>query len=903
VDSEALVAQLLAPADPEDRVDLGGLLTAIRRRFPHGGILVDGAGQILMRPARGSPATGTVWDFHDEDARLLMVQAWPRSTPPPACTQLEDEGSALLILPLGGGCRLVCCEPTGSLVRWEQAAEDGGVGLWTYRCDRSGRGGLFTLSHLAAWLHSMEQTTDAPRTWLRSLRRSDRRAIFAALRQAYRGDRRFVVDYRVERGPLRWLRCHGRVELTAGGSLCAASGSVTDITAQQRTTRSSRPSTGFMPVVRDRTQRRLLAMVEALPDALLLVDREGILLEQHLSPELERDLVQAAGRRPVHGDRLPGLLPRQIADYALDQVRLTASNGGFQTIDYSVVDQGMMRYRQVRLVGTGSEAVLLIISDITERKQIELMLASARRDAQAADRAKSAFLAHMSHDIRTPMATALGMIELLMREQLTDRQREFVELAYHSSRNQLRLLDDILDLSRTRLADEGRLAEVPVVLNDLVREIHRTMTYQAQSKGLGFRLLMDEEGSELVLVDAVRIRQVLYNLTGNAIKYTDEGHVTIEVDCMAAGDELDVVLSVVDTGPGIHAGEVQSLFEPFTRRSGAMAQKVAGFGLGLSICNQLAECMGATLSVESRPGKGSRFSLALRARLCPPGMAPEAKTSNEPIELEGRRVLVAEDDPSIQRMMQFLLGGMGAEVVIARNGEEALTMGRSTRFDLILMDCNMPHLDGRDVTRELRLEGRSSRTPIVALTALSSEDDRAACRQVGMDDVLIKPFSRNELLDCLRPLVKRRGKRRRRAPSSISNRLEPSARALLLDQNAVLQTCELAGDEHRGLSMVRQLVEDLQVDWNGGMEELRHAIEQNDAEELEPLAHRLKARSAMLGLAALRTLAAELEQEARGEEGVRWHEIHSLWNRIERTIPDSLDAAYRWLEQRSMGRV
>ncbi|MEM9103312.1 MAG: ATP-binding protein [Pseudomonadota bacterium] len=394
----------------------------------------------------------------------------------------------------------------------------------------------------------------------------------------------------------------------------------------------------------------------------------------------------------------------------------------------------------------------LLSAQIQERAYMEDLL-TARQAAETANRAKSEFLANMSHELRTPMNGTLGMLQLLQETQLTSTQREYLSAASESTEHLLRVVNDILDFSKI---EDGRLELESIFINlkQLVKRCSNSFYNEAKRKGL--TLVAEFEG-ELqnadIATDPTRLRQVLVNLIGNAIKFTHQGKV--EISCQltrTTEDFLHLSIVVEDTGIGIKKEQIPTIFHAFTQADGSMARRYGGTGLGLTITRQLVELMGGRIQVSSEEAVGSRFNVIFEL----PYEFPEHETEPPNIrftfpKLSGH-VLLVEDNRVNQMVTRGLLCKMGVSVDTADDGIKALDRYHESQYDLIVMDCQMPNMDGFETTQKIReLEQEElKKTPIIALTANAMDGDKERCIAAGMNDYLSKPINKELLADVLK---------------------------------------------------------------------------------------------------------------------------------------------------------
>ncbi|HEX3366724.1 ATP-binding protein [Phenylobacterium sp.] len=380
-------------------------------------------------------------------------------------------------------------------------------------------------------------------------------------------------------------------------------------------------------------------------------------------------------------------------------------------------------------------------------------LTEARDAAQEANLVKSQFLANMSHEIRTPLNGVLGMAQVLAASELNPTQAEQLDVIQKSGATLLAVLNDLLDISKIE-AGRMELEAAPFDIVEVAQGAYATFTSIANTSGVSFSMAIDEDAAGLWRGDSVRVRQVLYNLISNALKFTREGEVRVTIDSVPLTAGKDLMITIRDTGIGIAPEALATLFDKFVQADNTMTRRFGGTGLGLTICKQIVELMGGTIAVESRLGEGTSFRVRLPLPWLGPVFAlpaPPAADETPETSLEGLRVLAAEDNVTNQLVLKTVLHSLGVQPVVVENGRLAVEAWAQEPFDLILMDVQMPEMDGVAATQEIRR--REARTgghvPIVALSANVMKHQVAEYLAAGMDAHLAKPINVAQLYDTL----------------------------------------------------------------------------------------------------------------------------------------------------------
>ncbi len=666
-------------------------------------------------------------------------------------------------------------------------------------------------------------------------------------------------------GTYRWFQVRARAERDASGRFVRLSGSVQDIHKQKL-------AEDALAAARQRFERAIRGTQDGL--------WEWDLRAQSLwvSPRFEAILgfgegeVSGVVSTPdslVHPEDVEACRAAQRAHFEQGasydvEVRVRTRSGAYRWVRMRGEAERDRSGRPLRLAGS--------LQDVTEARAARDALIQASEAAQAASRLKSAFLANVSHEIRTPMNGIIGMTSLLLDTALDGTQREYAETIHASANSLLTVINDILDFSKI---EAGRL-DIESVEMDLpasIAEVRAILAFQAAAKSLQFEVSVDPAVPRRVLGDRQRIRQCLINLISNAIKFTHTGGVTVRVIAVERHEGRVLArFEVRDTGIGIAPETLPTLFQPFVQADSSTTRHFGGTGLGLSIVRRLIDLMGGEVGVESELGRGSTFWFALplpvteereqRGSKADSG-APDSET-RAPVgpfaELYRGKVLLVEDNLINQKVARSVLERLGCEVILAGNGLEAVHAFAQHRFDVVLLDLQMPLMDGYAATSCLRkLEQGRFRTPIVALTASAMTGQRERCLEAGMDDLLAKPLDVRRL----QLILERVGLRAPAVPGA-SAVLEDSAVAQLVasEPDAPIDSCAVREFAENDPEFMRELAQTFLSTSEELLTELTQCAGRGDWEPLARAAHSLKGASANVGAESLRRLCAELESGA-----------------------------------------
>lgn len=604
------------------------------------------------------------------------------------------------------------------------------------------------------------------------------------------------------------------------------------------------------------------ALLDGIPNPIFVRDREGRLITCNRSYEeqLSTTLEQVQGRLITEVDVLPSATARQLH---LEFMQLLETqqpifmdrevefvNGKFDIYQWTVP----FYCAQFRLQGLLGGWI-----DITERKRLEAQLVEARRQAEQANQAKSAFLATMSHEIRTPMGAVIGLLEL-EREQVRARGQTFphgLQIAYQSARELMALIGDSLDLAKIE-AGSMQLVLERISLQGLLEGVHQLFLSAAEEKGLD--LILDIEPAVLgeYWLDPLRLRQILHNLIGNALKFTGQGAIRLSVAQAVNAEALS--FCIADTGQGISREQQEHLFDPFTQVRIDGAGEGLGTGLGLSICKQLVELMGGTIELQSQVGHGTQVRIELVLARVMGGAGQPVHEVAAPSDTQVAQVLIVDDLSSNRLVLSQQLKFLGHEVVACQSAEKALTVWREGNFDLVITDCNMPGMSGyalAEAIRRVESEEQRPPCPILGCTANAMKDEGLRCQQAGMNALLVKPVALEYLAQMVKRVISRRS----------------------FDIRTLYAITRAEGD------LLRRMLIELCKNLAQEKALLEPAVEASDWGGLKGSLHRLKGVACLIDAVALSRATLEMDNLAKRQciDG-----IALTWRRLEQSIDQLL---------------
>lgn len=502
------------------------------------------------------------------------------------------------------------------------------------------------------------------------------------------------------------------------------------------------------------------------------------------------------------------------------------------------------------------------IRDITEAKAAKEALIEARERAEASMKAKEDFLANMSHEIRTPLNAIKGMGELLGYSTLNTTQASYVDAIERSTKNLLVIVNDILDFSKI---ESGKVAieKIGFDMKHMLEVLYHSEKTKAFKKGIDFHFEYDERIAPIVISDPVRINQILLNLINNAFKFTSEGYISLKIELLYNTPTLNAVRFLVkDTGIGIDAAKLESIFDEFTQADVSITRRFGGTGLGLAISKKLVGLLDGHISVESKENVGSTFSVVMNFGIGTEEDLPNLTIDQNKVqELKGKSILLVEDHDLNQLLAIAILEELGMKATLAENGQEAVDKMKEGAYDLVLMDMQMPIMDGLEATQIIREELKDI-TPIVALTANATQQHKDKCLAAGMNDYIAKPFESAILVSKIHALLfgEATAAEKKAATTSLSKPLQKSAKKVSFDISFLERTT-------RGNKATMQHLLNAFIDKTPPLLlDLKAAIDAKDWDKVRSTAHKMKPSLGILGAKELKDLAQKMEHNAREEQ-------------------------------------
>ena len=657
------------------------------------------------------------------------------------------------------------------LVALDEAQRIAGVGSWE----------LDLVTDKLVWSNEIFRIFEIDRTrfgatyeaFLAAIHPDDRDAVDAAYRRSLETRQPYGIFHRLQMPDGRIKYVHEQCEsfFDADGKPLRSVGTVQDVTEHKQ-----------IEIRLANSETQLRTIIENEPECIKIVDAEGRLT--FMNPAglkmIEADDLSQVRGRPVLGVIAPEF-QKEYADLHKRVIKGESAHMQYQVVGL----RGGRRWLETHAVPMQSQGEILhlaITRDIDEKRNYEAELhqyyqhlealvktrtaelAAAKDAAEAANRAKSQFLANMSHELRTPMNGVMGMVDMALRRATDPQQIDWLIKGKSSAQHLLAVINDILDISKIE-AERLALEAIPFKFGEILENLLSLLGHKAEEKQLKLLVDLDPEIPRLSLLgDPLRLGQILLNLTGNALKFTEHGSITVRTRVLEDTPEGVLLrIEVADTGIGITPEDQKRLFAAFEQADGSMTRKYGGTGLGLAICKRLVQLMGGEIGVDSTPGQGSTFWFTVRLGKGSDAVSPAptytGKSADERLldEYAGTRVLLAEDEPINQEVSRGLLADAGLMVDLAEDGLQALALAKQNTYALILMDMQMPHMNGVDATKAIRALPGYSQTPILAMTANAFDEDRQVCLDAGMNDHIAKPVDPDKLYETLLSWLEKRG--------------------------------------------------------------------------------------------------------------------------------------------------
>ncbi|MBF0471306.1 MAG: PAS domain S-box protein, partial [Gammaproteobacteria bacterium] len=760
--------------------------------------------------------------------------------------------------------------------RQELALQGGELGLWDVNLETGKT--VINQRYGEIYGYRTDACTEDREEWVSRIHPEDRERVLAQGR-AYRdgSESLYESSFRIMRkdGEIRWVISKGAaVKWDSDGSVLRMVGTVLDITEKQQTLEALQVE-----------EERIRLLLEAVGEGIFGVGEDGLV--NFINPAATRMLGYSA--QEVMGECIHSLIHHTRADgtpYPLEEcpMRRSLTYGTHHTVENECLwrkdgTSFPVQYSSVPIEKRGRIAgAVVVFHDVTQQQELVATLERARNVAEEATRAKSEFLANMSHEIRTPMNAIIGMSYLALKSGLNLKQRDYVNKIHTAANSLLRIINDILDFSKIE-ADKLEIEYLPFSLNQSLDHLRNLVTVEVERKGLVLAITLDPRLPDAVVGDPHRLGQILLNLTNNAIKFTEKGGVTLRVDFDQADESnLLVHFAVSDSGIGMSERQLSRLFQSFSQADASTTRKYGGTGLGLTISKRLTEMMGGEMWVESVDGEGSTFHFTLPFEIAAAGAVISggggAPLETAMVSFSGNpRILLVEDNEINSQVAQELLEMVRLEVTVVENGQLAVERVEEEAFDLVLMDIQMPVLDGYGATQKIRERFSTTRLPVIAMTANAMGEDRERALEAGMNDHIPKPIDPATLYQVLQRWLPQRGERGGEEalqsdtdqPVHTSLSEEDQLQALIgagLDCHSAVD--RLAGNRSLYFRLLQKFID------NHGqtVTEVETALAEGDGERAIRLAHTLKGLAATIGAPTLQEVALRLEEALKrgGEE-------------------------------------
>lgn len=668
----------------------------------------------------------------------------------------------------------------------------------------------------------------------------DQQVVRRSIDDAIRRQQPFELDCRMAvQGQTKYIYLTGQARIGDDGKTSKLFGTIQDITERKRIEEEMRVA-----------EKQYRSLFEYSQHMICMHDLEGVILS--INPSGAHTL----GYEPEEliGRRIQNLVPERYKDEFeayMHDIRKHGTHSGLMRMILRNGEETIWMYSNIRLTDPeGNPFVLSSNVEITGRYMMEKELRGAKKLAEEALIAKDRFVANISHELRTPMNAIGGFTELLKRTKLTEEQDEYTDAIGMATENLTAMINDILDVAKI---EAGKIEFERRVFNvrDVMRKTHILLSPKADQSAINFTWTCEENVPAFVVSDDLRLTQILVNLVGNAVKFTSKGFVSFGCEVREETErQITLLFWIEDSGIGIPKEKLDTIFDPFTQVSGASNRKYGGTGLGLTIVKDLAELQGGRVHVQSAEGIGSRFEVILPVEKIDPAMVQQVDTALKPLDHPGEiHVLLVEDHALNQQLAMRLIKDFGFTVSLATNGRNAIEVLKEEKFDVILMDLQMPEMDGYDTTQYVR-EKMFITTPIIALTAHSSSGEREKCMALGMNDYMTKPYRSKDLYY---KIV--------RAISTTPDDVKPPEEE---EQHYATPLKALAsGDADFEREMLEMMLKSFPEDF----ERLERAALTGDVPTVKTVAHRMKSSVALAGEKEVAELLNDI-QTAHMENGI-----------------------------------